>query len=585
MPTPQTNSGQIGYNGNYSLVKGNQPISFTKKQVQEIRKCMEDPVYFALTYVKIISVDKGLIPFNPWDFQRDMINVFNSNRFVITKCPRQSGKTTTIIAYLLHQILFRPNTTVGILANKGATARDILGRLKLAYTYLPKWMQQGIEVWNLGDIKLTNGSRVIAAATASDAVRGYTFNIIFLDEFAFVPNNDAVKFFSSTFPTISSGQTTQVLIVSTPNGLNLYHKMWKDAIEKKSRFIPIEVAWDMVPGRNQKWKADTIANMGEEQFRQEFETEFIGSSHTLISPNKLRLMSWMAPVEDDKQGLHIFYPPEEGHTYAIMADVSEGQQKDASAFSVIDVTNIPYQQVARYKNDSISTLLYPTVIFGAGKKYNNAYILVEISSIGMEVANILHHELEYENLVKIQMKGRQGQQISQGYLKRIAFGLKQSTATKRIGCSNLKALVESDKLIVNDADTILELTAFTAQKESYKAEQGNHDDLCMTLVLFGWFIAQRQFRDSLKNDIRQVMQKEALNIDQEDMVPFGIVVDGTEDDAELLLEKEERAAGWELARKQNYPFDSFYNWDYLGNDMALNQPRPGMPVDSNILER
>ena len=545
------------YMSNPNLKRAGVKIEWTQDQIKEYVKCSEDPVYFALNYIRIVNVDQGLVPFRMWDFQKHMLETFHKNRFVVCKMPRQVGKSTTIIAYLLHQILFRDNTSVAMLANKGSTARELLSRLQLAYENLPIWLQQGIVTWNKGNIELENGSKVLAAATSSSAVRGGSYNILFLDEYAFVPNNQADQFFNSVYPTISSGKTSQVLVVSTPNGLNHFYRMWSDATSKRSNYVPIEVHWSQVPGRDERWKEETIRNTSLDQFRVEFETEFVGSSHTLISSSKLKTLVFNNPIRQDNK-LDILEEPQKDHTYVVTVDVSRGQGLDYSAFSIMDVTSIPYKQVAKYRDKEISPLLYPTLIFNAATAYNNAYVLVEINDIGQQISDILHHELEYENLVKIQIKPRQGQQMSYGHTKKIQFGVKTSVTTKRIGCTNLKTLVESDKLLINDADTIMELMTFVASRESFAAEEGSHDDLAMTLVLFAWFIAQRNFRESLNGDIRSVLQREQLNIAQEDLVPFGVLDDGINDRDMEVVDIERQ---WLEERKLKAPLDSYdYDW-------------------------
>lgn len=514
-----------GYNNNPNLPREDFLHAFTQAELDEFVKCSQDPVYFATTYMRIINVDRGLMPFEMWDFQKEMLTTFHENRFSICKLPRQVGKTTTSVAFLLHYILFNENVNVAILANKSATAREIMGRLQLAFEYLPRFLQQGVKEWNKGSIHLANGSRAVADSTSGSSVRGRSFNVIFLDEFAFVPNNIAEAFFMSTYPTISSGNSTKVIIVSTPNGLNLFYKMWTEATEKRSDYIPIEIHWSMVPGRDEAWKEQTIRNTSPDQFRQEFECEFIGSTNTLIHPVKLRSLVWHTPIRKDGF-LDIYKNPEPNRTYTMTVDVAEGQNLDYSTFSVFDVTEIPYRQVAKYRNNKISPLLFPTVIVQTAKLYNDAFILVEINSIGLQVSDIIHHELAYENLIKIEMKGKQGQQQTPGFKKRIAYGLKTSKQTKMIGCTNLKTLIESDKLIINDEHTIMELTTFSADKQTFKAEEGNNDDLAMTLVHFGWLTAQRYFKENINNDIRQVLQQEQLNIMDLDVAPLPIIDDG-----------------------------------------------------------
>lgn len=543
-----------GYNNNPNLPREDWKHAFTQQEIDEFVKCANDPVYFAITYMRIINVDRGLMPFEMWDFQREMLRTFHENRFSICKLPRQVGKTTTSVAFLLHYILFNENVNVAILANKSATAREIMGRLQLAFEYLPRFLQQGVKEWNKGSLELANGSRAVADSTSGSSVRGRSFNVIFLDEFAFVPNNIAEAFFMSTYPTISSGNSTKVIIVSTPNGMNLFYRMWTEAIEKRSDYKPIEIHWSMVPSRTEEWKELTIRNTSADQFRQEFECEFIGSTNTLIHPIKLRALAWVTPVETN-EFLKIYDRPRPNRTYCMTVDVAEGQGLDYSTFSIIDVTEIPYKVVATYRNNKISPMLFPTIIVQTAKIYNEAFILVEINSIGLQVSDIIHNDFAYENLIKVESKGKQGQQQSPGFKKKIAFGLKTSKQTKMIGCTNLKTLIESDKLIITDEQTITELITFSADKQTFKAEEGNNDDLVMTLVHFGWLTGQRYFKENIQNDIRQTLQKEILDIMDQDMVPFGIIDNGID------RPDEKDAAGdlWVEDRQKLYPFDDF-NW-------------------------
>jgi Terminase large subunit, T4likevirus-type, N-terminal/Terminase RNaseH-like domain len=556
-----------GFNNNPLLPRADYKHNFSQVELEEFAKCAEDPIYFAKNYMKIINVDRGLMNFEMWDFQEDMISTFHKNRFSICLCPRQVGKTTTAISFLLHYILFNENVNVAILANKAVTAREIMGRMQLAFEYLPNFLKMGVIEWNKGNIEFANGSRAMADATSGSSVRGRAFNVIFLDEFAHVPNNIAEAFFMSTYPTISSGQTTKVIIVSTPNGLNLFWKLWSDAVEKRSHYMPFSVHWSQVPGRTQAWKDETIKNTSEMQFSQEFECEFLGSTNTLISGAKLRSLVFFDPVKRDGD-LDIYKEPEKGSTYTISVDVAEGQGLDYSAFSVIDVTKIPYRQVAKYRSNKIQPLLLPTLVLTAARYYNDAFVLIEINSIGLQVADIMHYELAYENLIKVEMKGKQGQQHSPGFKRtKIAFGLKQNKQTKMIGCTNFKALLESDKLIVNDADTIMELTTFSAHQLTFKAEEGTNDDLAMTLVNFGWLTGQKFFKENINSDIRRAMQEEQLNIMNADIVPFGIIDNGLEDTYahEKMRDAKEN---WLIQREGINTFDNL-DWDILSNKHRL----------------
>ena len=470
------------YLGNPNLKKANTQIEFTQEQVLEFLKCKEDPVYFAKNYVQIVSLDKGLVPFEMYPFQEKLVKNFHENRFNICKMPRQTGKSTTVVSYLLHYAVFNDSVNIGILANKAATARELLGRLQTAYENLPKWMQQGIIAWNKGSLELENGSKILAASTSASAVRGMSFNILFLDEFAFVPNHIADSFFASVYPTITSGQSTKVIIVSTPHGMNHFYRMWHDAEKSKNEYVPTDVHWSEVPGRDAKWKEQTIANTSEQQFKVEFECEFLGSIDTLISPSKLRSMIYDNPLKQNA-GLDIYEQPKEGHDYIITVDVARGVSEDYSAFVVVDITEFPHKIVAKYKNNTIKPMLFPNIIWEVARNYNQAYILCEVNDIGDQVASLLHYDLEYQNVLMCSMRGRAGQIVGQGFSgKKTQLGVKMSKTVKKVGSLNLKALIEEDKLVFNDYDIISELTTFISKHNSFEAEEGCNDDLDLCVL-------------------------------------------------------------------------------------------------------
>lgn len=516
------------YLGNANLKSAGVPVQFTEEQVQEYLKCSQNPLYFIKNYVKIISLDEGLVPFKTWQYQENMINTIHNNRFVIAKLPRQSGKSTTVVSYLLHFILFNPDVSVAILANKQATAKDLLGRLKLAYEHLPKWLQQGIVEWNKGNITLENNSKVLASSTSSSAVRGGSFNMIFLDEFAYVPENVADDFFSSVYPTISSGKETKVLIISTPRGLNMYYKLWRDAEEGNNSYVPIEVHWSEVPGRDDKWKKETIANTSTAQFRAEFECEFIGSQNTLIDPTKLKCLAYRKPIKERDDGLKMYYDPQPNHTYFMAVDVSRGKEIDYHAITVIDITEMPYKVCATFKNNQLSPMLLPTIVNGLGNIYNKAWCLVEINDIGGQVADLLYHELEYQNLMVSTIRGRKGQTLDGGFGNfQTQLGIRTTSAVKKLGCAVLKDFIESDKLLIEDYNCIEELVAFVVKRNTYEAESGHHDDLVMTLVLFAWATTFDYFKDLTDLDIRSKLYQEQMKQIEEELAPFGFIDDGT----------------------------------------------------------
>ena len=522
----------IGYLGNANLKRVGVELEYTEEQVAEIIKCAADPVYFIKNYVKIVNVDRGLVPFEMWPFQEEMVHTFHENRFSICKMPRQVGKTTTSAGYMLWCVLFQENYNIAILANKGSLAREILGRIQYAYEYLPIWLQQGIKVWNKGNFELENGSKIAAFATSAAGVRGGSYNLIFLDEFAFVPKNMADDFFTSTYPVISSGKTTKVIIVSTPYGLNHFYKMWVDASEGRSLYKPLEIHWSMVPGRDAKWREETIRNTSEEQFRQEFETEFIGSSATLISGAKLRSLAFFNPLSSD-EGFDIYQKPVPGRLYICTVDCSEGVGQDYSTINVVDVTEAPYKQVAKYRSNKLPLLFFPTIIYSVASKYNEAFVLIETNNVGQQVVDILHYDLEYENVYKIDHHHIKGQTISGGFKRQSSFGVKTTKTVKKIGCANLKTLIETDKLLISDFDTIAEMNTFIRVRDSYQADEGNNDDLVMGLVLFAWLTAQNYFKDSTNIDIRKVLLQEQNMLMDEELTPFGVIDDGRQEQVDI----------------------------------------------------
>ena len=529
------------YLGNPNLKKTNVPVEFTKEQIQEYQKCMGDPIYFIQTYMKIVSLDEGLVPFDMYDFQKNMVQTFHDNRFTICKLPRQSGKSTTIIAYLLHYVLFNQNVNIAILANKSSTARDILGRLQLGYENLPKWLQQGVVSWNKGSLDLENGSSILAASTSASAIRGGSYNIIFLDEFAYVPTSLAEEFFSSVYPTISSGKSTKVMIVSTPHGMNMFYKLWTDAQSKKNDYIPLEVHWSEVPGRDEVWKEETIRNTSQSQFNSEFECEFLGSIDTLIAPHKLKVMPYVDPIQSNAD-LDIFERPDPKKTYFLTADVSRGTSQDYSAFLVLDVTEMPYRVVAKYRNNEIKPLIFPQKIYEVAKAYNECFVLVEVNDIGEQVANALQFDLEYENLVMASMRGRAGQILGAGFSGgKAQLGVRTTKAVKRIGCSNLKQLIESDKLLIPDYDIMSELSTFIVKGSSWQADDGCTDDLVACLFLFAWAVDQTYFKELTDNDIRERMYAEQKEQLEQDMAPFGFVDNGID---EPEVEVDEYGTRW-----------------------------------------
>ena len=547
------------YLGNPNLKKANVPIDFTQEQLLEYVACREDPVYFSKQHVKIVSLDEGLTPFKPYDFQEKLIKNFHEKRFNICKMPRQTGKSTTCISYLLHYLLFNDSVNIGILANKAATARELLGRLQTAYENVPKWMQQGVLSWNRGSLELENGSKILAASTSASAVRGMSFNILFLDEFAFVPNHIADSFFASVYPTITSGKSTKVIMVSTPHGMNHFYRYWHDAERGKNEYTPTDVHWSEVPGRDDKWRQQTIANTSEQQFKVEFECEFLGSVDTLIAPSKLRTFVYENPMTSSA-GLDVYEEPEKGHDYVCTVDVARGVEKDYSAFVIIDITSFPHKVVAKYRNNDIKPMLFPSIIYEIATKYNQAFILCEVNDVGDQVAAIINYDLEYENLLMCSMRGRAGQVVGQGFSgKKTQLGVKMSKTVKKVGSLNLKTVIESDKLLFKDYEILSELTTFIQKNNSFEAEDGCNDDLAMCLVIYAWLVAQDYFKELTDQDVRKRLYEEQKNQIEQDMSPFGFISDGMDDNSFVDAEGDR----WHTDEYGDKGGGMNYMWDYM----------------------
>lgn len=514
-----------GYLGNTNLKRIGEQIEFTPENLKEYMKCLKDPIYFAENYIKIVHVDKGFIPFAMYDYQKEIATKITNNRRLAVLTARQSGKTTTAVAVILHYILFNEYKTVAILANKGDAAKEVLDRVKIAYEALPKWMQQGVEEWNKFNIVLENGCKIYAGTTSSSAIRGKSISFLYLDEVAFIEGYD--EFFASVYPTISSGESTKLMMTSTPNGLNHFWKTCKGAEEQTNGYEFTRVMWHDVPGRDEKWKQETLEalDFDEQKFKQEYCCEFLGSSGTLIDGSKLKELAYSRPIAE-REGLTQYEQAKEGHTYVMTVDVSRGKGLDYSTFNIIDITKMPYQQVCTFRDNLVGPVDFASVIYRVGLMYNESAVLVEINDIGEQVSDVLLMDYGYENLLYTENAGRSGKRISSGFGKKVDNGIRTTKSVKSVGCSILKMLIEQNQLLLRDFNTIQELSRFSKKGSSYEAESGSHDDLVMNLVIFAWLTDQTFFKDLTDiNTLMKLRQKTEEQI-EEDLLPFGFIDTG-----------------------------------------------------------
>ena len=534
-----------GYNGNASLKRAGIDLSYTEKEVLELAKCVENPTYFIDNYCYIVTLDHGIQPFKLYDCQKEKVETIHNNRKVIIMEGRQQGKTTVAAAYILWYTLFQESKTVAILANKASTAREIMSRYQLMFEHLPAWMQQGVKTWNKGDIELENGSVVFTAATTAAGIRGKSVNLLYIDEAAIIPNTIADQFFTAVYPVISAGQTTKILITSTPLGYNHFWKFWNDAVNKVNDFVPMFIPYSRIPGRDEAWALEQRRQLGELKYNQEVLCKFLGSSLTLIDSSTIEYMS-TCPTVYSKDGLDLYEYPikaerddeeklvRKPHSYVIVADTAKGVGGDYSAFVIIDITEVPYKLVGKYRDNKIAPMLYPTIIHKVARDFNDAYVLIETNS-SEQVAHILHNELEYGNLVFVNRSTKTGQIVSGGFGGgKTQLGVNTDKRVKRIGCFTFKSLLEEKKLLVFDADVISEISTFIQVRDSYQADDGYHDDLVMPLVLFSWLTTNPYFREMSDVNIREAMYQERIKQIEEEVVPFGFIMSGNEE--ELIVE-------------------------------------------------
>jgi len=508
------------YLGNNNIKRDGVEQEWTQHEINEYAKCLKDPVYFAENYIKVISLDGGLVPFSLYPYQEQMFEHFNDNRFSIVLACRQSGKSISSVVFLLWYAVFNPEKTVAILANKGATAKEMLARVTLALENLPFFLQPGCKALNKTSVEFSNNSRIIASSTSSSSIRGFSVNLLFLDEFAFVQND--AEFYTSTYPVISSGKNTKIIVTSTANGLgNVFHKLWEGAVQETNNFKPFRIDWWDVPGRDEKWKQETIANTSELQFKQEYGNDFLGSGNTLISGDKLLKLKSQNPIYE-QDSVRVFERPNPDSEYMMFVDVAKGRGRDYSTFNIIDVSTKPFKQVAVFRDNMISPLLFPDIIYKYAKTYNEAYVVIESNDSGETVCNGLYYELEYENV------------FVESAVKAGAIGVHMSRKVKRIGTSTMKDLIEQDQIVIRDAYTIMELSTFVARGSSFEASDGNHDDLVMNLVLFGWFTTTQMFAEYADVDVKKMIYAEQMKMIEDDMLPFGEIDNGLDNRFEVV---------------------------------------------------
>lgn len=527
---------------NICIVRTNTAHKRSLNTIQKLEyiKCSIDIIYFIEKYIKIIHVDKGIVPFKLYPFQKDMINMYNDNRFSISVTARQMGKTQTTAAFIAHFMLFSNSKEVAILANKQTQAKEILERIRDSYEKLPYMFKSGTKVYNKNMLKFDNGCTVGAYASDAASIRGRSIALVYIDEAAFI-NND-YEFYESTFPVLTSGKETKMIMTSTPKGTRgMFYDTWIKSdpeLPTNNGFARKMVKWYEHPDRDDEWRDDVMGKLSRDQFEQEYCGSFQGSVDSLLPTHVAEKLVIAEPIESGAM-FRRYAMPEPNHKYFMTVDTARGLGKDYSVIHVFDVTKIPYEEVYIHQSNTISPMVYAGFVDRVGKEYNYADVLIELNDIGESIATDLYYNYEYENVLYVHKEN--GTQVLGYSGPSSLLGIKTSTVTKSIGCSSIVTLIDKNKLIIKDASTIDEFGNFIAKGKSYEAASGAHDDLVMTCVIFAWATTQTYFIDNFKVDVRGEIRNDNGEIEDAYALPFGIIDNPVYDydvvnfDATLLL--------------------------------------------------
>ncbi len=547
---PSTNSERLYFHCSKAMF----PVFRLARKLEKQIETSQRPSYTGSRFIRSIEKVKSV--------PTKCITVANpSHLFLCSEHHISTHNSTTTGGFVLWYVLFHEYKNVALLANKAPVAREILGRIQFAYENLPNWLQQGVVEWNKGTVDLENNSKIFAAATSKTSIRGFTIDFLFIDEAAHIEKNVWEEFWTSVSQTLSSNPNAKTALISTPYGLNHFYEFYENAEnpdpKKRNGFKRIKVTWREIPGRDDEWKRRELAKINNNLtiFRQEQEAEFLGSSGTLIDAWKLEelLKSIEQPVMKI-DGLSQYERPQKDHLYCLVADTSEGKGLDYSAFNVFDITSMPYKQVCVFRDNMITPINYAEIIHRTAVAYNNAPVLVENNNVGHNVAHVLHFDFEYEGVLATEAKGRIGKKVTYGYSIHAEKGIRTTITVKANGCSFIKLLLEQNQLILQDGPTIRELTTFSRKGKSWQAEEGNNDDLVMTLVLFAWLTNQEFFKEMTDINTISKLRDRSLQQTEEVLTPFGFYNDGIQDDSDdLLLIDPLLTDPWSLKRNPKTP--------------------------------
>jgi hypothetical protein len=494
------------FNGITNLRDAKETVKLKPEQLAEIKKCAQDPLYFMNNYMYINTKDNGMQLFKTWPFQEAAVKRFLKYRFNINKWSRQVGKSTIVRGFILWYAMFHGDQLIAMLANKLALAKEQLQLLRDSYIALPFWLQPGVKLWNKMSIQFSNNTRIMAAPSTVDGIRGFSPNLLYLDEFAFLRAGLAEEFWTSNFPSISSGKKTRVIITSTPNGMNLFYNLWEGAVDENtasfhdlmSKFVKSTVKWNEVPGRDIQWGIDEMARIGEQRFRQEYECEFVGSAVTLIDYKMLQKLKATPPLPmacvPNGYQMRMFQKPlplqkleVNGWVYIAAIDTGYGIRKDYHVLHILLAkSNIELEEVFVMSSNEVTIEDFCARSYIVLCGYHQPALTIEYNGPGSRTYSIMFNDLQYEHLVNYDNKLR---------------GMWATDGIKQSAVMLLKLYVERYYVKLKDEATIQELMSFTTTTPNgrkWGATDGNHDDNVTSLYWCIYYAAYPQFEGTQK---------------------------------------------------------------------------------------
>lgn len=520
------------FNGIPNLRDANEPVKIDIDKLREIKKCAIDPIYFIRNYVYINTKDNGMQLFDLYDFQEAALKRFLKYRFNINKWSRQVGKSTVVRGFILWWGIFHKDQLIAMIGNKLSLAKEQMQQLRDSYSRLPVWLQPGVKLWNKTSIQFSNNSRIIVSSSSPDNIRGFSINLLYLDEFAFLRPNLATEFIASVMPSISSGKTTRCIITSTPNSMNHFYDMWQTSLDEpqaeaelqkgnNNLYVRSVVTWDQVPGRTEEWANAEKLKIGDQRFRQEYECEFVGSGITLIDYRCLETLKASDPLPFDNSiwppalayivkdiSIRTFKYPEpagvmeaKGYSYVASIDTAYGMRQDYHVLQIAKVySNIKCEQVFTMSSNCTEVSDFCRIANIILKFYHNPYLIIEYNGPGKSTYDYFFNVAMYPNIINFDLHAR---------------GLWATPTMKNNVVILLKMYVQRGYIKLHDYNTIMELMSFTKKTQNTWGGGGNnHDDHVTSLYWIIYFLNSTYYYGNFE-EIENLSETEMLRLSDE----------------------------------------------------------------------